>query len=79
MLLRIIRDDAAYADDFARIFRIAAATIHIGMITEALAAFEHTLLARGSAFDRFYYGKDGSAISAEAITAQWRTYRAVHA
>jgi cytochrome c peroxidase len=66
-LLQIVRDDAVYANDFARIFRIAPAVIRIDTISAALIAFERTLLAGGSPFDRFVYGKDGSAMSAQAI------------
>jgi cytochrome c peroxidase len=36
-------------------------------ITDALVAFERTLLAGGSAFDRYFYGKDATAMSAAAV------------
>lgn len=67
VLLQIVRDDAAYSNDFARIFRIAPAAIRMDTITEALVAFERTLLAGGSPFDRFFYANDGSAMSAQAV------------
>lgn len=67
VLLRMVADDAAYAKDFARIFRVVPAAIRIDMITAALVAFEHTLLAGDSPFDRFFYAKDGSAMSAQAV------------
>ena len=35
-------------------------------VGQAIAAFERTLLAGGSAFDRFYYGKDDTALGAAA-------------
>lgn len=66
-LVKLVRDDAHYANDFARIFRVAPADIRMGMIIEALVAFERTLLAGDSPFDRFFYGKQRSAMSAAAI------------
>lgn len=66
-LLRIVRDDASYAEGFARIFSVARSAIDIHLITDALIAYERTLLAADSPFDRYFYGKDRSAMSAQAI------------
>ena len=44
------------------------------MITEALAAYERTLLSGGSQFDRFYYAKERAAMS-DAATRGLELFR----
>jgi cytochrome c peroxidase len=65
-LLRIVREDERYAAEFEELFRVAPDALRMDMVTDALVAFEHTLLAGDSAFDRYVYGGDSSALSAAA-------------
>jgi len=54
-----------YKKDFERVFGPGRLTI--GKIEMALASFERTLLSGDSAFDRYMYGGDKSALSDSAI------------
>jgi cytochrome c peroxidase len=63
-LLRIVSEDRHYAAEFARLFDAPPAALRVEMIAAALVAFEQTLLAGDSAFDRFFYGGDTAALSA---------------
>lgn len=63
-LVRIVRADGRYAADFARLFDAPPAALRVEMIAATLVAFEQTLLAGNSAFDRFVYGGEVSALSA---------------
>jgi cytochrome c peroxidase len=65
-LLRIVQEDENYAAAFKRIFDAQPGELRIDMITRALVAFEHTLLAGDSPFDRYTYSDDSSALSAAA-------------
>lgn len=65
-LLRAVRGDADYVRQFAGAFGVAAADISFDQIAAALAAFQRTLLAGDSAFDRYYYGGVASALSPPA-------------
>jgi cytochrome c peroxidase len=63
-LLQAIASRGAYADAFAAAF--GADTISLSRVMVAIASFERTLLAGGSDFDRYYYGKDDRALSPAA-------------
>jgi cytochrome c peroxidase len=58
--------DAAYRKAFQRAFGIASKEPTLAQVTQALAAFERTLIAADSPFDRFYYAKDERALSPAA-------------
>lgn len=62
-LLRIVGNDPEYAAEFARLWPISADGLRMNMVTDALAAYEQTLLAGNSPFDRFYYAKDAAALN----------------
>ena len=62
----IVRRNDAYTSDFAKAFDIEAAQITGEMVGKALAAYERTLIAGGSAFDRFEYGHEADALNAAA-------------
>lgn len=63
----VIRTDPAYVRDFSVAFHLKAREIDSGLVAQALSAYERTLLAGGSPFDRYLYGHDLKAMSAEAV------------
>lgn len=65
-LLRRIRSDPQYAVSFKRAFGVSSTAITLDHVTQALAAFERTLLAGDSAFDRYYFAGDQKALSPTA-------------
>jgi len=65
-LLALLRSDPAYRQAFRDVFGIAPEQIQRQYIGEAIASFERTLLAGDSAFDRYQYAGDDSALSAGA-------------
>src|SRR5690606_33892367 len=64
--LEVIRADRDYVRDFRRVFGVRAEDIRIEHVTQAIAAFERTLIAGDSPFDRWYFGGDENAISEAA-------------
>jgi len=66
-LLEQIRGREAYIAAFAQAFGVDAGAISIDHVTKAIAAFERTLVAGNSPFDRYYYGGDKDALSQSAI------------
>jgi cytochrome c peroxidase len=65
-LLRLIRSDAAYGAAFERALGLASADVTLSAVAMALAAFERTLNAGNSAFDRYHYGRDERALDESA-------------
>lgn len=66
-ILKIVRSDPAYAPLFKAAFGKPAGTATIKEVTQAIASFERTLVSGDSPFDRYRYGGDRSAMSAEAV------------
>lgn len=66
-VLQVIRSDKNYTTQFRRIFGVTPAQIDIDYVAMAIASFERTLVAGDSAFDRYRYGGDRSALSPSAI------------
>ena len=62
-LLATVRADAAYAAGFHAAFGVAPESIGLEHVVKALAAFQRTLVAGDSPFDRYRYGGDPSALS----------------
>jgi cytochrome c peroxidase len=62
-LLARVRADAAYAAGFRAAFGAAPESIRLEHVVKALAAFQRTLVAGDSPFDRYRYGGDPSALS----------------
>jgi len=58
--------EKSYTRAFKAVFGVNASQIAIKHVADALASFERTLLAGNSAFDRFYYAKDQTALSPSA-------------
>lgn len=63
----LLSSDPDYASSFAHLFGSAPRPISLEEVGEAVAAFEQTLLAADSAFDRYQYGGDSRALSAAAL------------
>ena len=63
--LEILDNDRRYRKEFARVF--SQPHVSIDAVAAALAAYERTLLAGDSPFDRYFYGGDPQAMSAAAI------------
>ncbi len=58
--------DPAYAHEFAAAFPGEAAAVTFGNLVKAIAAFERTLISGGSPFDRYVFGGEHAALSAQA-------------
>jgi len=65
-LLVRIRADAGYVNSFRSAFHVGPADITPSQVAQAIASFERSLLAGNSPFDRYFYAKERSALSAEA-------------
>lgn len=62
-VLATVRADAKYAAGFRAAFGVSPESIGIDHVVKALAAFERTLVAGDSPFDRYRYGGDPAALS----------------
>lgn len=63
----IVRRDSSYATAFARLMRVSKNELSLREVSAALVAFEETLLAGNSAFDRYLYGHDLKAMTPAAV------------
>jgi cytochrome c peroxidase len=63
-LLDTVRKDAEYAAAFERLLGVQPAKLALQDLGAALSAYERTLLAGNSAFDRYVYGHDPKAMTA---------------
>lgn len=63
-LLQIVRADQHYS---AELSRLNPTGVTLDTVAAALTAFERTLLSGGSRFDRYFYGKEPSAMSEAAV------------
>jgi cytochrome c peroxidase len=67
-LLSLITRDADYRRAFQEAFGTDLKVIKIEQVAQALASFERSVLVAGnSAFDRYYYGGEKSALSTSAV------------
>jgi cytochrome c peroxidase len=66
-ILKIVRTDPEYIDLFKTAFGKTGNRITMKEVSQAIAAFERTLLAGNSPFDRYFYGGDKTAMSPAAI------------
>ena len=69
-ILQIIRSDRSYRKSFNTVFGVKKSAITITHVTQAIAAFERTIVSGGSPFDRWFYGGEEGALS----DAQMRGY-----
>jgi cytochrome c peroxidase len=63
----VVRADPVYAQRFTRAFQMSVDKIEIEQIALALAAYERSLVAGDSRFDRYLYANEAHAMSAAAI------------
>lgn len=66
-LLDRVRGDREYTAAFDRVFGIQPGAITMDHVVMALAAFQRTLVAGDSLFDRYQYGGDKSVLSPSAV------------
>jgi cytochrome c peroxidase len=62
-----IRADPTYVRDFTHVFNVTSDQLEARQVTGALAAYERTLIAGGSAFDRYLYGGYRTALTPAAV------------
>jgi cytochrome c peroxidase len=62
-ILKIVRTDPAYVKAFEQVFGKKGAQVTMKEIQQAIAAFERTKIAGNSAFDRYFYGGEASALT----------------
>jgi cytochrome c peroxidase len=66
-LLATVKADAAYVVGFRAAFGVPPESIGVEHVVKALAAFERTLVAGDSPFDRYRYGGEPSALSTAQV------------
>ncbi|BDV42876.1 cytochrome c551 peroxidase [Geotalea uraniireducens] len=66
-ILATIRGDKDYPGQFRHAFGVEPAALTIDHVAKAIAAFERTVIAGDSPFDRYLYGGERGAIPASAI------------
>jgi cytochrome c peroxidase len=66
-LLHTIRQDSQYVAAFEKVFAASPETLTATQVAQAIAAYERTLLAGNSAFDRYRYGQDKTALATDAL------------
>jgi len=62
-ILKIVRTDPEYVDLFKKAFGMTGDQITMKEVKQAIAAFERTIIAGDSPFDRYQYGGDKKAMS----------------
>ncbi|CAN7561173.1 MULTISPECIES: cytochrome-c peroxidase [unclassified Pseudomonas] len=60
-LLHTIRQDIQYVAAFEKVYAASPETLMATQVAQAIAAYERTLVAGNSAFDRYRYGHDKTA------------------
>jgi cytochrome c peroxidase len=66
-ILKIVGTDPDYVQAFRKVFGKSGDAVTMTEVTRAIAAFERTLVAGDSRFDRWYFGGDEEALSAAEI------------
>ncbi len=62
-ILEIVRADPDYVAAFQEVFGKAGDEITMTEVTQAIAAFERTIVAGNSPFDRYFYGGENDAMN----------------
>lgn len=62
-ILAIVREDPDYARAFKQVFDKSGKEITMTEVTKAIAAFERTVVAGNSPFDRYYFKGDKNALT----------------
>jgi len=63
-VLKIVRSDPEYLKEFKEVFGKQGDAITMDEVTKAIAAFQRTLVAGNSPFDRYFYGGEEDALTA---------------
>ena len=62
-ILDIVRSDPEYIKAFKDVFGKTGDAVTMTEVTQAIAAFERTIISGNSAFDRWYYGNEEEALT----------------
>jgi cytochrome c peroxidase len=66
-VLKVVREDPEYVKAFQKVFNKTGTAVTMVEVTQAIAAFERTIVGGDSPFDRYYFGHDKTAMNASAI------------
>ena len=66
-ILKVVRGDGDYKKQFKAVFGVSGDAITMDHVTGAIAAFERTLVTGSSPFDRWFYGGEADAMTAQQI------------
>ncbi len=66
-IVKVIRKDKGYVEEFKRVFGVKPEQISIDHVVKAIASFERTVISGDSPFDRYLYGGDKTALSDSAV------------
>ncbi|MEN8107307.1 MAG: cytochrome c peroxidase [Pseudomonadota bacterium] len=66
-ILKVVRTDPDYAAQFKAVFGKQGDDITIDHVAKAIAAFERTIIAGNSAFDRYQYGGEKDALNEQEL------------
>ena len=66
-ILKLVREDPEYVEAFSKVFNKSGADITMTEVTDAIASFERTIVAGDSPFDRYYYGGEKMALTAQQV------------
>jgi len=64
-ILDIVKSDPEYTQAFKKVFGKSGDEITMTEVTRAIAAFERTIVSGDSPFDRYFYGGDADALTAQ--------------
>jgi cytochrome c peroxidase len=64
-ILDIVRSDPDYVSAFQTVFGKTGEAITMTEVTQAIAAFERTVISGNSPFDRYYFGGEETALTAQ--------------
>lgn len=66
-ILAVVRKDPEYVKAFQDVFGKSGKNITMREVSQAIAAFERTVVAGNSPFDRWYFGGEKDAMSAQQV------------
>jgi len=66
-ILQLVRSDPEYAAAFQQVFAVSGEQVTMREVSRAIAAFERTIIAGDSPFDRWYFAGDQKAMSPAAV------------
>jgi len=62
-IVALVQKDPEYREQFSQVFIQADRNITVVQVAQAIASFERTLIVGNSAFDRYLFGRDRSALT----------------